>query len=118
MTAVRHTDEMGDMQEHWHEITQGAQHQTVVKHQGKLIVAAVKVLHGDDEAEAWMDPAHSPVMFDAWHVVYLYVVAMGKGDLEPMLDFMIDGKYADEYVHHVNPKFDSPKNYPEDLYLF
>ena len=118
VTAVRHTDEMGDIQEHWHEITQGEQHQTVVKHQGKLIVAAVKVLHGDEEAEKWMDPAHSPVMFDAWHAIYLYFVAMGKGDLEPMLDFMIDGKYADEYVHHVKPKFDAPDNYPEDLYLF
>merc|ERR1711924_476951 len=32
-------------------------------------------------------------------MVYLYFVAMGHGNLQPMLDFIIDGKYDDKYVN-------------------
>merc|ERR1711865_429376 len=70
------------------------------------------------EDEKWMDPAHSPVMFDVWHLVYVYFTAVGKGDLEPMLDFMIDGEYDDDFVDAVKPKFPAPENYPDNLYLF
>jgi len=116
--ALVNSGEFGAIEKHWLEVTQQEQHQVVVKHQGALVEAAVKTLHMTKEDEKWMDPAHSPVMFDAWHIVYCYFMAVGKGDLEPMLDFMIDGKHADEFVQHVKPKFPAPKNYPEDLYLF
>jgi hypothetical protein len=32
-------------------------------------------------------------MFDVWHALYITFVAFGEGDLNPMLDFIIDGKY-------------------------
>jgi hypothetical protein len=57
-------------------------------------------------------------MFDVWHAVYVYFVAMGKGDFNPMLDFIIDGKYDEDFVKEVNPSFGAPDNYPEDLYLY
>lgn len=116
MRALKETNEMGDIQEHWHEITQQKQHQVVVHHQGAFVKACVQALHLSEDK--WMDPAHSPVMFDTWHAIYLYFVAMAKGDLEPMLDFIIDGTYDKDFVNHVDPKFPAPKNYPEDLYLY
>lgn len=57
-------------------------------------------------------------MFDAWHAVCVTWMAMGRGDLNPMLDWIIDGKYNDWYVKRVKPEIPTPENYPEDLYLF
>ena len=54
-------------------------------------------------------------MHDAWYGVYLWYVAIGKGNLEPLLDFAIDGEYADEYEKAVKPKFGRPE---ENLYLY
>jgi hypothetical protein len=68
-----------------------------------------------DADKKWVDPHYSPVMFDVWHMVYLYFNAIGKGDLTPMLDFIIDGKYDQEFTDRVNPKFGRPD---ENLYLF
>ena len=47
--------------------------------------------------------------------VYLWYVAIGKGNLEPLLDFAIDGQYADKYEKAVKPKFGRPE---ENLYLY
>jgi len=112
------TDEFETMEDHWETVTEQKQHQVVVAHQGALVKAAVQCLHLTKEDEKWMDPAHSPVMFDVWHLVYVYFTAVGKGDLEPMLDFMIDGEYDDDFVDAVKPKFPAPENYPDNLYLF
>jgi hypothetical protein len=112
------TGEFEQIENHWAQVTQQKQHQVVVAHQAKLITEAVKTLHMSKAEEKWLDPAVSPVMFDAWHIVYCYFIAVGKGDLEPMLDFMIDGEYDEEFVNAVKPKFPAPENYPEDLYLF
>jgi hypothetical protein len=57
-------------------------------------------------------------MFDVWHMIFVYFRAVGEGNLEPMLDFMIDGKYDERFVDEVNPKFPAPENYPDNLYLF
>jgi hypothetical protein len=114
VTDVRHTAEMKKMTTHWTAVTQQEQHQVVVKHQAQLIMAAIKCIHMTEEDKAWMSPKKSPVMFEAFHALYLYFVAMGKGDLEPMLDFMIDGKYEENFVKHVKPDFGAP----ETLYLY
>ena len=116
MRAVRKSDEMHAIEKHWMVITKQDQHQVVVKHQGELVMAAAKSFHLLDTPA--IDPAHSPAMFDAWHLVWLYFTAMKKGDLEPIFDFMIDGKYDDKFVEKVDPKFPAPENYPEDLYLY
>ena len=115
MHALKATTEMKKIQGHWKGVTQDSQHQTVVKHQGELLVAFLKCIHMSDEDKAWVDPHKSPVMFEVWHMVYLYFVAVGEGNLEPALDFMIDGKYDDKFVNHVQPDFGRPS---EELYLF
>jgi len=92
-----------------------------VKHQAKLLIEMLKVVHMTKADEKWVDPKYSPVMFEVWHAVYLYFVAVGHGDIQPMLDFMIDGKYDEKFVEEVNPEFGKPKeelNEFEDLYLF
>ena len=115
VSAVRHTAEFGKIQAHWAKITQQSQHQVVVHHQAELVKAAAETVHMQEGQEDWLSPRKAPVMFEAWHMVYLYFVAMGKGDLNPMLDFIIDGKYDEGFVHHVDPDFGDPR---EDMYLF
>ena len=115
VSAVRATGEFKKIEEHWSTIAKGEQHQVVVKHQAKLLMEALKLAHMSDKDKKWVDPYYSPVMFDAWHMVYLYFQAVGNGDLEPMLDFVIDGKYDDKFVKKVNPKFGKPE---ENLFLF
>jgi hypothetical protein len=114
VSAVRHTHEFGAMQKHWAAVTHQDQHQVVVHHQAKLIKAAMETVHMNDKDAEWVSPARAPVVFEAFHLVYLYFVAVGGGDLNPMLDFIIDGKYDEKFVKHVDPDFGAP----EDLYLF
>jgi hypothetical protein len=78
-------------------------------------MAAAKLLHMSEQDKKWISPKYSPVMHDAWYGVYLWYVAIGKGNLEPLLDFAIDGEYADEYEKAVKPKFGRPE---ENLYLY
>lgn len=115
MHAVRGTKEFATFEAHWEATTQNEQHQVVVEHQGTLLLEAVKTIHMTDADEKWVDPHYSPVMFEVWHLVYLYFNAVGKGDLTPMLDFFIDGKYDQEFTDRINPKFGRPD---ENLYLF
>jgi len=106
VSALRKTYEMQAMQKHWAEVTQQKQHQVVAYHSVDLIMAAAKTLHMTKKDAEWMSPQKSPVMFDVWHAVYVYFVAMGRGDLNPMLDFIIDGKYDEEFVEaNNNPSF-------------
>jgi len=77
-------------------------------------MAALKCIHLTEADKAWLSPKKVPVVFEAFHALYLYFVAVGKGDLEPMLDFMIDGKYDEKFVKHVQPDFGAP----ETLYLY
>jgi len=76
---------------------------------------AFKTVHMTDANAKWVDPHYSPIMFEVWHMIYLYFVAVGKGDLEPMLDFMIDGKYNKEFSNKIKADFRRPE---ENLYLF
>jgi len=76
---------------------------------------ALKTVHMTDADSKWIDPKNSPVMFEVWHMIYLYFVAVGKGDLNPMLDFIIDGKYDHEFANKIKPDFKRPE---ENLYLF
>ena len=116
VTDLRHTTEMGAVQGHWAEITHTPQHQRIVKHEAELLMAFIKAVHISDSDEKWMDPHKSPVMFEAWHAIYLYFVAVGKGDLNPLLDFVIDGKYDENFVSHVKPDFGRPEE--NNLYLY
>lgn len=101
VTDVRHTDEFEAMTTHWKQITQTERHQDIVHREAEIVIGYAHAMHLSEDK--WMDPAKSPVMFDAWHAIHLYFVAQANGDLEPMLDFLIDGKYDDEYVKAVDP---------------
>jgi len=117
--AVTKTEEMGDIKSHWKEVTQQKQHQVVAHHQAEFVLAAAKALSASYDTDVKMlNPTVSPVMFNAWHALHLYFTAMMEGDLEPTLDFIIDGKYDAEFVKAINPQFPAPENYPEDLYLY
>jgi len=123
VTAVTKTPEMTKMKGHWKYVTQQEQHQVVVKHQAKLLIEMLKVVHMTEEDKKWIDPKYSPVMFEVWHAIYLYFVAVGHGDIQPMLDFMIDGKYDQKFAEHVKPEFGRPKEELEldsfdEMYLF
>merc|ERR1719329_1941290 len=91
--AMYKIPEVAQIKGHWKYVTQQEQHQVVVKHQAKLLIEMLKVVHMTEEDKKWIDPKYSPVMFEVWHAIYLYFVAVGHGDIQPMLDFMIDGKY-------------------------
>jgi hypothetical protein len=116
VTAVTKTVPFQRTMKHWQMLTTTEQHQVVVKHQAKLLIEAIKCIHIEEGEEKWVDPKKSPVMFEVWHAVYLYFVAVGKGELQPMLDFMIDGKYDETFAKEVNPDFGRPEEH--GLYLF
>ena len=79
-------------------------------------MAALKTIHLTPEGKKWLDPHKSPVVFEAFHAVYLYFVAVGRGDINPLLDFIIDGKYDEDFVQHVKPDFGRPEE--NNLFLF
>ena len=80
-------------------------------------MAALKTIHLKPDGKMWLNPKKAPVMFEAFHAIYLYFVAVGKGDINPLLDFIIDGKYDEEFVKHVKPDFFvKPKQ--DNLFLF
>jgi len=76
----------------------------------------MQTVHMTKKDEKWLDPKHVPITFEAFHAIYLYFVAVGKGDLDPMLDFMIDGKYDEDFVKHVDPQFGAFGD--DELFLF
>ena len=116
VTALRKTTEMGAVQTHWAEVTKMPEHQQIVKHEAELLVAFLKTVHINASEQWWVDPKNSPVLFDALHAIYLYFVAVGKGDLNPLLDFVIDGKYDANFVKEVKPVLGKHKE--NNLYLF
>ena len=113
---------MKTMLVHWKQVTQQYQHQVVVHHQAKLIIAALKCLKMTPEDEdMYASPQKNEIMFDAFHALYIYFIAVGEGNLEPMFDFMIDGKYDEKFVKSVKADFGTPSEAPvapENLYLY
>lgn len=71
-------------------------------------MAAINKLHVSAADKRWIDPHQSPVMFEVWHMIYIYLVAIENGDLNPMLDFIIDGKYNPEFYQKMKPKVNIP----------
>ena len=120
--AVANTTEMKTMLVHWKQVTQQYQHQVVIHSQAKLIIAALKCLKMTPEDEdMYASPQKNEIMFDAFHALYIYFIAVGEGNLEPMFDFMIDGKYDEKFVKSVKADFGTPSEAPvapENLYLY
>ena len=74
-----------------------------------------------EDEKKYADPKKNAIMFDAFHALYIYFIAVGEGNLEPMFDFMIDGKYDEKFVKDVNAEFGYPSKAPvapENLYLY
>lgn len=64
-----------------------------------------------------VNPQDSPVVYDVFHALYLYFLAVKDGQLEPLLDFIIEGKYDEKFVKTVNPHF-TYDTYDHNLYLY
>ena len=88
----------------------------LVKEELEIIMATIKLIEIDDENKEWISPQKSPVMFDAWYGLFLWYKAVAEGNVDPLLDFAIDGKYDKECVKHVDPDFGRPDD--DNLYLF
>ena len=76
-------------------------------------------MHFSDRDRAWVDPRASPIMFDVLHFLYTYFLAIEDGDLEPMLDFLINGEYDPKFVKAVKEGYyedDVPLD--QGLYLY
>jgi len=120
--AVKGTDEMKTMLVHWKQVTQQYQHQVVVHSQAKLIMAALKCLKmSKEDEEKFASPQKNAVMFEAFHALYIYFIAVGEGNLDPMFNFMIDGEYDEKFVKEVKADFGTPSEAPaapESLYLY
>ena len=43
--------------------------------------------------------------YDVFHALYLYLLAVKDGQLGPLLDFIIDGKYDKNFEQKVKPNF-------------
>merc|ERR1711988_225248 len=107
MHALVDTDQFEKIEAHWKKVTMDKQHQTVVAHQANMVKQGVKVLHVAEDEKRWMDPA-VPQSCSTSGNGLLLLHGCRQGYLEPMLDFMIDGEYDDDYVKAVNPHFDAP----------
>jgi hypothetical protein len=79
------------------------QHQVVVHHQHEFIEAVVKALHMTKEDEKWLDPSYSPVMYDVWHMIYVYFIVVEKGELRPLTDTILYGGGDDFSQKHRSP---------------
>lgn len=51
-----------------------------------------------------IDPKCSAVMYEVSHFLYVWLIATAEGDIKPMLDFLQNGKYHQDYLKNV--KFD------------
>ena len=118
VTDLRHTAEMGKIQAHWKQFALEDEQQDLLKMQADYLLAMIKVVHISEQDKAWLDPRFSPIMFEAWHAAYIYFVAMGQGNLEPLLDFVIDGKYDPTFVKQVDPMFQVDQPLQNNLYLY
>jgi len=103
VTGVVKTAEFMEIKNDWKEVTMMDSHKNVVKHQAELLLQMVKAFHITEADKKLVSPQNSPVVYDVMHAIYIYFKAVGDGDLEPMLDFMIDGKYADAFKKEVGP---------------
>ena len=94
VTGVIKTAEFMEIKDDWKKKTMTVKHQNIVKSQAELLLQMVKAIHITEADKKYVDPKkNSPVVYDVMHAIYMYFKAVGDGDLEPMLDFMINGEY-------------------------
>ena len=76
-------------------------HKNNVNHQAELLLQMFKTFHITETDKKYVSSQNSPVVYDVMHAIYIYFKAVDDGDLEPMLDFMIDGEYAEVFKNEV-----------------
>lgn len=94
-------------------------HQEFATDMERLSIELGKIAKFKHDDREWIDPKNSPIMYDVLHFVYVYFLAVKDGNLEPMLDFLINGEYEEHYVKEVEEGYyeeDVPLD--QDLYLF
>jgi len=66
-----------------------------------------------EDEKNYASPQKNAIMFDAFHALYIYFIAVGEGNLEPMFDFMIDGEYDEKFLKEVKADFVGAPKLPE-----
>lgn len=92
-------------------------HKEIVKLQLDTFEQASKIIKMTPIEAKNLSPQTSPIMFDGLHFLYVYFLAMEKGNVKPLLDFLVDGKYDREYVEGVDPDFFQPPRMELDAEL-
>lgn len=82
-----------------------------------MLIAVMKCMHVPDKDQYRIEPQKSPVVYNLFHGLYLYFLAVKDGKLEPLLDYVIDGKYDEKFTEQVKPDFLTPDK-KEELYLY
>lgn len=57
------------------------------------------------EAAKNLSPTNSPIMFDTFHALYVWFQAVEQGNIKPLIDFLVDGKYDRNFIEAVKPDF-------------
>ena len=107
--AIVNTKEWQKLEDDWLSVTKDEQHQAVVDKQMELFTTALKTLKVSDKDKKWVDLRKSPILFETFHAMFVYFKAMKHGDLDPLVNFLVDGAYDPDYVQAVRPEFWEPK---------
>merc|ERR1719329_120948 len=59
----------------------------------KVLEDGSKVLHMKKDDALKLSPSRSPIMFDTFHALYVWFLAVEDGNVKPLIDFLVDGKY-------------------------
>lgn len=77
----------------WKTITESKVHQNIVDDQIKLVIHIMDCLHFEGKDDEWVNPKYSPVVHDTFYALFMYLRAVRQGDLHPLLNWLIDGKF-------------------------
>lgn len=76
--------------------------------EAKLMLKAINLVRVDEGDHILTDPTCSRPVYDTFHFIYIYFKAVAEGEVDPLLDFISEGKFQDDFKETV--KFD-PKCY-------
>lgn len=104
MQSLRRTHEAKHLIADWKEFTHDKDYQLLMSQEAQLILQTLNLLQIEEKDRILTDPSCSPAVYDAFHFIYIYFKAVAEGEMEPLLDFITEGKFHDDFVGTV--KFD------------
>lgn len=69
-------------------------------------------LHFDANDDQWVNPKYSPIVYSGFYTLFVYFKAVGEGDFQPLIDFLVEGKISEDFENHVKSEFGRP---PKDV---